>query len=207
MISLFIDTSSKDVSIALFKDFQLLSYICEETKGGHSKYTVNDIHKVLIDSNMKPNDIEKIFVVTGPGSFTGLRIGVTIAKVFSYLQNIPVIEVSSLKMRSLSFQHDYCISLIDAHHGNYYVGLYDKNNDDVIEEQFMKGEKLLSFIQKYHPVIVSDEDGFIDDISYRRMDLDYSSIISYYYENEGLLCHLLNPKYLKLPQVLESRHD
>ena len=207
MISLFIDTSSKDVSIALFRDSILLSSISEETIGGHSKYTVDYINKILEANNVMPIDVNKIFVVTGPGSFTGLRIGVTIAKVFSFLQNIPVVSISSLKMRSLSLKHDYCLSIMDARRGNYYVGLYDENNDEIIPEQFMSKDKIISFISQYHPVIVSDMDGFIDTISYQKVDLDFSSIVSYYSSCDEILCHLLNPNYLKLPQVLENVHD
>ena len=133
MISLFIDTSSSDVSIALVKDNKILSSITKNIPNEHSIYTTSFLDKVIKDANITSKDINKIMVVNGPGSFTGVRIGVTIAKVFAYLQNIDIICVSSLKMRALSLEHDYCLSIIDAKHDNYYLGLYNKENEEVIK--------------------------------------------------------------------------
>ena len=136
MITLFIDTSTSDVSIALIKDNIILSSICEKLPNQHSIYTTSYLDKILKSANVLPNMVDKIMVVNGPGSFTGVRIGVTIAKVFAYLLKKEVICLSSLKIRSLSVEHDYCLSLINANRGNYYIGLYDKDNDEVIDEQF-----------------------------------------------------------------------
>jgi tRNA threonylcarbamoyladenosine biosynthesis protein TsaB len=85
MISLFIDTSSIDVSIAIIKDNKILSSITKEATGTHSIYTTKYLDDMLKEAKLKPKDINKIMVVNGPGSFTGVRIGVTIAKTYSYL--------------------------------------------------------------------------------------------------------------------------
>ena len=138
MITLFIDTSSSDVSIALIKDNIILDSIISCVPNEHSIYTVSYIDKILKNANVDVSDVNRIMVVNGPGSFTGVRIGVTIAKVYAYLKAIPVICISSLKMRAISGMGDYILSLIDAHHENYYVGLYDKNMDEIIKEGFYK---------------------------------------------------------------------
>lgn len=206
MITLLIDTSSSDVSIAILRDSTILSSVVENIPYQHSVYTVSYIDLALHQAHLTARDINRIMVVIGPGSFTGLRIGVTIAKVYAYLQNIDVIPISSLKMRSISCEHNYCLSIIDAHHDCYYAGLYDKNNDDLMEECFCSKEELLDIISKYHPIIVSDMDGIVGNINYSKQELDFSKIVSYYYHSSSVDSHLVNPNYLKKPQVLEGKN-
>ncbi len=207
MIKLFIDTSAFDVSIAVIRDNQVLASIHKSIPNQHSIYTVPFIEKVLEEAKMKASDVDKIFVVTGPGSFTGVRIGVTIAKVYAYLRNIEVVGVSSLKMRALSLEHQYCLSLIDAHHDNYYMGLYGLENQEVIPEQFVSRKKVIEIINKYRPVIVSDKKMEIEDYLVSTPALDILNIVSYYDKNPASNVHFLVPNYLKLPQALEERHD
>ena len=204
MITLFIDTSSSDVSIAILKDEKIIFQKSETIPNKHSIYTVSFIEEAITKSNLRPKDINRIMVVNGPGSFTGIRIGVTIAKVYAYLLDIEVIPISSLKMLSLSCNHDYCLSLIDAHHDNYYIGLYNKNNEEVIEEEFNTKEKVLELIEKYNPFIISPEPINNDNIISNKQVLNISNIYSYYKDKESVNYHLLLPKYLKLPQALEK---
>ena len=83
MISLFIDTSTEDVSIALVKDNVILSSVAESLPNQHSIYAVSYLDKILKSANISEEEVDKVMVVNGPGSFTGVRIGVTIAKVFA----------------------------------------------------------------------------------------------------------------------------
>lgn len=207
MITLFIDTSSSDVSIAIIKDKKILSSISREIPNQHSIYTVSFIDNMIKEAKLTPNDIEKIMVVTGPGSFTGVRIGVTIAKVYAYLRKINIICISSLKMRAISCEHNYCLSVIDAHHNHYYLGLYDKNNNEVIPEQFNSKEYVLELIEQYHPTIVSDSTIKVGEYPVDKQPLDIEKITSYYQEKESKNPHFVLPNYLKLPQALEEKHD
>ena len=207
MISLFIDTSSIDVSIAIIKDKKLMSSITKAIPNEHSIYTTKFIDDILKECNLKPNEIDKIMVVNGPGSFTGVRIGVTIAKTYVYLLNKEVIPVSSLKMLSLSTNHEYCLSIINANHDNYYLALYDKDNNEIIKEQFNTKEKVLEIINKYNPTILSDNDITIDKVKGLKTKLDYINIVNYYSNKESINPHLLVPNYLKLPEALEKKND
>lgn len=204
MISLFIDTSSSDVCVSVLRDGVVLAEICKNIPGEHSIYTTSFLDEVIKKAGIERDSVDKIMVVNGPGSFTGLRIGVTIAKVYAYLLGINVICVSSLKMRALSFSHDYCLSLLDARHNNYYLGLYDKDNNEVIKEQFASIDFVLELINKYNPSIVSDV--AIDDDLFKAsfVQIDVSAIYDYYKDSEGVNCHLAVPNYLKLPQAMED---
>lgn len=207
MITLFIDTSSSDVSIAIVKDKEILASINKAIPNKHSIYTVSFIDEMIKKANLTPTDIEKIMVVTGPGSFTGVRIGVTIAKVYAYLRNIDIIRVSSLKMMAISTGHKYCLSLINARHNHYYIGLYDENNNEVINEQYNTKEYVINLIKKYQPTIVCNEDIELEESKIEKQELNIEKIISFYQKKETVNPHLVVPNYLKLPQALEGKHD
>ena len=78
----------------------------------------------------------KIFVVNGPGSFTGIRVGLTVAKVMAYSLNIPVVPVSSLEVMASGYDEDV-ISLIDARRGYVYAGGYDRNLDVIYKDNYV----------------------------------------------------------------------
>lgn len=207
MISLFIDTSASDVSIALYKNEKVLNEINKNIPNQHSIYVVPFIDELLKKSSITPDMIKKIYVVTGPGSFTGVRIGVTIAKTYAYLKKIPITAVSSLKMLALSKEGETILSLIDAKHNNYYLGLYNKEKKEIIKEHFGNKEEVLKIIEKHHPVIVSNEEINNEEIKTSKQTLDIQKIISYYQNEQEDNYFTIKPNYLKLPQALEDRHD
>ena len=170
MINLYIDTSSSDVSIACLKDDSLLNSIIRNIPNKHSVYTLSYIKEVLDNSNIDKKNIDNIYVVNGPGSFTGIRIGLTIAKTYSYLLDKPLIPVSSLKALALSTNKDLVLSIIKANSSNYYIGLYDNNYNEIIEEQFINKDNLIEIINKYNPYIISNEELNINDIKVNKIN-------------------------------------
>ena len=192
MISLFIDTSLSDVSIALLKDEKLLSLINNNIPGEHSVYVTKYIEDILKENNILPNQIKEIIVINGPGSFTGVRIGVTIAKIFAYLLNIRIVSITSLKAKIIGRSSKYILSTIDAKHNNYYVGLYD-NNYEKIKEEFMSEEELNNLIKQYHPLTISEKEKY-----------EIEEIIKYAKNIKNENPHSINPIYLKLPEAMEK---
>lgn len=192
MISMFIDTSLSDVSIALIRDKKLVSCIHNNIPGQHSIYVTKYIEDILKDNNLSPDNVDEIVVVSGPGSFTGIRIGVTIAKMFAYLKQIRIVSITSLKARAVGKSSDYILSLIDAKHGNYYIGLYDKDYNKIIEE-FNTEEKIKELKEKYHPLVVDPN-----------TEYNIEKIIKYCQKLPNENPHSVNPIYLKLPEAMEK---
>lgn len=209
MISLFIDTSFSDVSIAISSDDKILSSRNLDVPMEHSKYVVKSIKEVLDEAKVDANQIDNIMVCVGPGSFTGVRIGVTIAKTYGYLINKYINPISSLKELAISCNSDsdFILSLINARHNNYYVGLYDKNYSDVIPESFMSKEDVVDIIKKYNPYIVSDNFDIVANYKVNKVDRDILKIVNYYMDKEKINYHYLLPNYLKLPQAMENKND
>lgn len=204
MISLFIDTSLVNVSISVLKDGKILSLIQKEIPNMHSSYTTKFIKDVLDESHIDANDIDNIMVVNGPGSFTGVRIGVTIAKTYGYLIKKDIIPISSLKMLAISTNHNGSIlSLIPANKSDYYLGLYDSEFNIIEKERFAKKEEVLAICNKYNPYIVSPDISIIGKYKINKQKLDIEKIVAYYQNKEKVNYHKLLPNYLKLPQALE----
>lgn len=204
MKTLFIDTSFSDVSIAILKDNKIISSIQNNIPNEHSIYAHPYIEKVLKDSNTLPKEIDNIMVVNGPGSFTGVRIGLTIAKVYAYLENIPVTLISSLKTLALSEKGEYILSLIDARNDNYYLGLYDKNYNDVIKEHFTNIKEVQELLNKYSNIKIVTNSKINLDNYQLITNINIENIVNYYQDKEQVNAHQVLPNYLKLPQVLEK---
>ena len=206
MISLFIDTSLVNVSISIVKDNKILSIIQKEIPNMHSVYATSFVKQVLDEAKIDANDIDNIMVVNGPGSFTGVRIGVTIAKTYGYLIKKDVTLVSSLKSLAISSGYKGIImSVIPANKSNYYVGLYDEEYNVIYNEEFMNSSKILELCQEYNPYIVGVDTSVIGKYKINKVMMEPKLIVNYYLDKEKVNYHAVVPNYLKLPQALEDK--
>ena len=206
MISLFIDTSLVNVSISVIKDGEILSLIEKNIPNMHSAYATKYVKDALDMAHIDANDVDNIMVVNGPGSFTGVRIGVTIAKTYGYLIKKDITPVSSLKMLAISSKHDgFIMSIIPANKSNYYVSIYDKEYNNIVEEQFMDKETVFELCTKYNPYIVGVDQSIIGKYKINKQKLDVLRIVNYYMDKEKINPHKVLPNYLKLPQALEGK--
>ena len=204
MISLFLDTSSKKLTIYLVKDNDILYEKIIETKNDHATYFVSLIDEALKENNLETKDINKVYVVNGPGSFTGTRIGVTVGKTIAYSNNIGAIPVSSLKQFIFSYTgSDYYVSVIREKNDRVYYGIYDKDYNNVIEDKYSTISNLLNDIDKLdgEVLIVSNEE--IDNIKTIKQELDIFKLMDYYKDKE-VISHLLKPNYLKKIEAEEK---
>ena len=206
MISLFIDTSLVNVSISIVKDNKILSIIQRDIPNMHSVYTTKFIKDVLDKAGIDANDIDNIMVVNGPGSFTGVRIGVTVAKTYGYLIKKDLTLISSLKSLAISCNYqDIVMCLIPANKTNYYVGIYDKEYNNIIDECCVKNNEVLELCNKYNPYIVGVDTSVIGKYKINKVNLDILKIVNYYLDKEKVNPHAALPNYLKLPQALEGK--
>ena len=142
MINLFIDTSSSRIVVALTKNSQLINIINEVNGHDLSSRALPLIDKLLKMSNTEPSAIDRIYVVNGPGSFTGIRIGVTIAKMMAWTLNKEIVTISELELLATTdFDTDYIIPWIDARRKAVFAGVYDKNGN-VVEDKYIKIQDL-----------------------------------------------------------------
>ncbi|TNP18904.1 tRNA (adenosine(37)-N6)-threonylcarbamoyltransferase complex dimerization subunit type 1 TsaB, partial [Bacillus sp. CD3-5] len=98
MIWLGIETANAPLSVAVVKDGKVLAEVVQNIKVTHSAGAMPAIETILANVGVKPNELEAIAVSEGPGSYTGVRIGVTLAKTLAWTLQKPLVGVSSLKI-------------------------------------------------------------------------------------------------------------
>ncbi|MDQ0221378.1 tRNA (adenosine(37)-N6)-threonylcarbamoyltransferase complex dimerization subunit type 1 TsaB [Peribacillus cavernae] len=128
-----IDTSNFALGIALAEKDNVIGEYITNLKKNHSLRVMPAIETLLRDCDTKPSDLEKIVVARGPGSYTGVRIGVTIAKTLAWTLKIPLTGISSLE--SLAANGRYFNGLVsplfDARRGQIYTGLYEHKGNSL----------------------------------------------------------------------------
>lgn len=207
MISIFIDTSLSNVSISIIKDNKILSLIEKNIPNAHSIYTTSFLDKALKESGVSPYEVDNIYVINGPGSFTGLRIGVTIAKTYGYLIKKDLTPVSSLKSYALSTDLPFPImSIIPANKTHYYIGIYNDHYEPIIKEEFASHDTIKELIDTYHPSLVGPDSTILGDYQINKVSLNILNIINYYKDKEKVNYFKLVPNYLKLPQAIEDKN-
>lgn len=127
-----IDTSSDTCSVAILENEKLIKEIKITDEKTHSQKLMPIIDTILKNCNYAIKDFDLFACSTGPGSFTGIRIGISTIKAFSDAMNKPAIGISSLKGLAynvnLPIENSYVVSIIDAKHGNIYWGIFKKEN-------------------------------------------------------------------------------
>ena len=131
------DTSNQPLTVAVVEDRTILTEQLINVKRNHSLQLMPAIEEALRQANTKLEEIDRIAVASGPGSYTGLRIAVTIAKSLAWAHKIELVGISSLKVlaaNSLSTSNHYIVPIIDARRQNIYTGLYQRDAAEKIVE-------------------------------------------------------------------------
>ncbi|MCU7558531.1 tRNA (adenosine(37)-N6)-threonylcarbamoyltransferase complex dimerization subunit type 1 TsaB [Macrococcus capreoli] len=123
---LHIDTSNQPLSVSITDANEVLAEFNSGMRVNHSITLMAQIESLLKYTNLEMSDIEGIVVAKGPGSYTGLRIGVTAAKTLAYTLNIPLYAVSSLAAIAATVRmHEFLlVPVVDARRGYVYSGIY-----------------------------------------------------------------------------------
>ena len=206
MRCLYIDTSSSYLYTAIVEDEKLISEIKEDFGQRLSEVALPKIASMFTSNNIDPKDIDKIIVVDGPGSFTGIRIGITIAKVYSWSLNIPITTTTSLEAMALSSDEDKIhVPIINARRGFVYASIYDKNYRELFKAQHIKLDDLLKELEKYDDYEFISNDIFEEIDNIKSYNPNLEKIINYNKDKENENAHAVNPEYLKLTAAEESR--
>jgi tRNA threonylcarbamoyladenosine biosynthesis protein TsaB len=148
-----IDTSTYVMGISITDGEQVIGEYITNIKKNHSIRLMPAIQQLMRDCDITPSMLNKIVVAKGPGSYTGVRIGVTIAKTLAWSLNIPLIGVSSLEQLAWNGKdfNGYICPIMDARRQQLFTGLYQYNGDtmiSVIEDQNIIIDIWLEKIQK-----------------------------------------------------------
>ena len=152
MSKIYLDSSADFLAVGVCKDdnSELLqtTYKCWQSQ---SEYMLPELEKLCKQGGIDKKEIDKIYVAIGPGSYTGVRIALTIAKTIAVGLNAEVFPISSLQI--LQAENKKSICLMDARSGRSYFGVYE--NDKVIEnDQIKTNEEVKEYIASHPDYVV-----------------------------------------------------
>lgn len=127
MLTLCIDTAYKYLSVCLIKDNDILASSTSECFKRQSEEVFVALEKIFAEAKIERKDIDSICISKGPGSYTGVRIGMTIAKVIGEALNVDVYTISTLKLYAANNPNTMVI--MNARADRAYVAIYDKGQE------------------------------------------------------------------------------
>jgi len=158
-----IDTSSSICSVSILEDNNVIIEKHNNDEKTHSQKLMPLIDELFSESNLSLDNIDLLACSQGPGSFTGIRIGISTVKAFADVKNIPIIGVTSLESLAYNINSNGLIAtLIDAKHDNIYFALYELENNKyktVIEPVSDTISNVITTLKNYTDTITFVGDG------------------------------------------------
>ncbi len=192
---LFIDSATATLVVAVVVNGEIKYLFNEKVGTDMSSAIMSKISMAFDQAGIVPQDLDKIFAVNGPGSFTGIRVGLTVAKTMAWSLKIPVVPISSLEVIASGTPSSNNIALIDARRGFVYAGGYDKDLTNIFRDKYI----LLKDIDQQGTYISYD-----NIVSAIKPNIDILKIIRKHEREPGINPHRLNPNYLKLTEAEEN---
>ena len=176
MWSMFIDTHYKNIVIVLYRDDKLVDMVNKEVNKEHSVFIMPLFQELLKRNKITVHDLQEIYVCRGPGSFTGIRLCVTIAKTLAYTLNIPIKSLTSLELVSLNNNAPYLV----VSENN---GVFISPRDDIHNIKYYSKKEYEEF-RKTHETL-------------ENLDPAYAAIPLYLKDKQAENPHAVNPLYIK----------
>jgi len=183
LYTLYIDTHFKDVVLVLYKGNSILKIIEKKECEKISRFIIPYLKKLFLDMEISLNDVDKIIVCNGPGSFTGIRIAVTIAKTISYSLSIPIYTINYLEVSAMN-NKGKCTFGVKENNGYYKANFND--NKMISDIVYVKGNE-------YQDTIFND-------------NIDYNLLLTYPYLKKTD-CYNANPLYVKVIEALDDKKN
>ncbi|MDR0676137.1 MAG: tRNA (adenosine(37)-N6)-threonylcarbamoyltransferase complex dimerization subunit type 1 TsaB [Elusimicrobiota bacterium] len=214
MIILGIDTTTKICEVTLkINDNYSIKRVDEGLV--HSDKLIFTVEKVFRENNINSQNIDKIVVNIGPGTFTGIRVGVSFARAFSQICNIKIIPIIALDLIKFIFSYknkildyDYIAVLLDALRNEFYAKIYNiknKKRNDFVDYKIFNAKELvneLEKIDKLEKLLVLKH----DKIKNFNIESDDKMKIINFDENE--INNEMNDAYLiKFAETLDSKSE
>lgn len=180
---LLIESSNEVCSVALSQEKSIIQEKYINKPNSHSVYLAPFVNEVLNNATMSINELDGVVISDGPGSYTGLRIGSSLAKGICLGAGIPLMAVSTLKGLAQKALNDYpsvdqAIALVDARRSDAYIGVYNQQLKPIIKEQFITINSELKIEKSNAVVIGSGAMKFINELDVKK-ELKHSESVLY----------------------------
>jgi tRNA threonylcarbamoyladenosine biosynthesis protein TsaB len=160
-----IDTSSVDMGIGLYQNGEPVASYSRFVKNSHAEHIAQAVEMQLNLNSLQPKDISHIAVSVGPGSFTGLRIGIAFMKGFCFSRLTPVLPVSSLEVLAYSafIFRGRIVAAIDARNDDVFYAIFKNQSGKIIRESedILVNSEVFRKIINPDDIIITDTMGYI----------------------------------------------
>ena len=192
MLQLIMDTSNQYLMVALYEDDQCLEAIQEMGSKRQSENAIPYLERLLNKYHKELLDVDEMVITIGPGSYTGERVALTIAKTLSVISSVRIKAISSLAAYA-GLQK--CISVIDARSQKVFVCAYDQGKA-LLPEQMMAIADFPQFMQDYQDFQVVGQN---EVVGYEHVEVDLANHLHELAKNEPACENVdaLVPRYLK----------
>lgn len=193
MYQLLLDSSNKYLSVGLSKDGKVFDSIFYDAWQRQSEMMTVEIDNILKRNNLTKKDLNAVVVGIGPGSYTGVRIGITIAKTIGYALKIKVYKVSSLSLLRIGDEPTICV--FNARSGRSYYGVY-QGDKVLVQDTVGPNEDLIKYIEEHKDYKLS---GDVENLGFESEKFDIIANLAKGYKQENVVDNIftLNPVYLK----------
>jgi len=195
---LVVDTNSVKGELAVYQGNLLKGYLWFDTVRTHTETVLNRLDFLMKESDSDWEELNAIAVLVGPGSFTGIRIGLTVVKTIAYLKKLPVISLSNLQVMAAKAFKCYndlpgCYTLIPGIRDEIFIGCY-QNNTQIPITVFEKltDYQNIKFTEKYPLIIEENTQLKTEKLPKDRTIIGLSRFL------DGLSCFLQNPGLEKI---------
>ena len=189
-----IDTSTADSSIAVMDDDRILGQFTVNQKRTHSETLVPMIKDLLKYLGLSINDIDLFAVGSGPGSFTGIRIGMTIAKTLAQVTKKDIIGVSTLEAIAIHARAKYIMPVIDARGGRIYYAIFNEDMERLSEDTLAFAEDLSPILDKYDDIFVLGDYTEENKEQLKSSNVNFANIINNNQIARGI-CYIARERY------------
>ena len=191
MYTLFISTFDKLITIGLLKNGETIDKLEKESNKNHSEYVLPLIEKIMNDNEISTSYLQEIIVVNGPGSFTGVRLGVTIAKTLAFTLDIPIKTITSLEAYAVSTKYNKNKLITISDLKGKYVGYFTKDNELINDYIYLNNKEYEEYKKDKK------------ELEYDKFDLE--KIYKYLKNKDSINPHNVNPIYIKGIEVLNGK--
>jgi len=154
MITILLDSSFRDLAVGIAKDDKIIDQISYEAWQRQSELLIPELDNLLKRNHIERSDISSVMVSYGPGSYTGVRIALTVAKVMAFALDVPLYAVSSLQ--ALKAGEKPTIVLINARSERSYIGVY-QGSTVIVKDTIMTNSEARQYIAAHPDYVISGD--------------------------------------------------